>query len=287
MELPYIDNALLKYIPKWKNDVLNKDRDKVLIIDGREGGGKSTLATQLAAHLDPNFNIDKVAFNGDDFMEKIKDPSRKKGDCIILDEAFLAANSRSVMSSMNKAIVGLTTEMRQLNLFVIIVLPSFFDLDRTLGIWRSDILIHTYFDKRGNRGRYIVFNYAKKKLLHLKGKKFYSYGCVKTGLPAMRFNKGYTINELEYRKKKAEAFRLKKDFKKSDEKLMKDKVLLIKALQKQGLTYEKIGEELGIHSDSVKKLVYRWGVKSGLEEGTNINNISLNENNLTQTNGDN
>jgi ABC-type antimicrobial peptide transport system ATPase subunit len=125
-----MDKIMMQFIPKWKREVLTKDQDKVIGIDGREGSGKSVLAQQLAVELDPNFNIDKIAFNADKFMRMIKDPARKKGDCIILDEAFLSANSRSAMSTINKSMVGLATEMRQLNLFVIVVLPSFFDLDK-------------------------------------------------------------------------------------------------------------------------------------------------------------
>lgn len=197
-------------IPRWKNDVLKKDKDKVIVIDGREGSGKSALAQQLASNLDPEFNIDKITFTAEEFMNAVKSPSRKKGDCIILDEAFLAANSRSAMSQINKAMVGLATEMRQLNLFVIICLPSFFDLDKYFALWRTDLLIHTYFDKQGNRGRYILWGASKKKQLYLNGKKFYNYSCVKSPYPACRFNKGYAVEEEEYRKRKQEAFRKEK-----------------------------------------------------------------------------
>ena len=107
-----MDGIMQKFIPKWKNDVLKKDKDKVIAVDGREGSGKSVLAQQLAVHLDPNFNLSKIAFSAEEFMAMIKSPERKKGDCIILDEAFLAANSRSSMSTINRAMVGLATEMR-------------------------------------------------------------------------------------------------------------------------------------------------------------------------------
>jgi hypothetical protein len=63
---------------------------------------------------------------------------------IVLDEAFMAASSRSVLSEVNKAMMGLATEMRQKNLFVIMCLPTFFDLDKYFAIWRSRMLLHMY-----------------------------------------------------------------------------------------------------------------------------------------------
>lgn len=259
MELPFLDPIIEKYIDKWKNDVIKKDKDKVIAIDGREGSGKSVLAQQLALHLDPTFNIDKIAFTGEQFMELIKSPDRKKGDCIILDEAFLSANSRSVLSNINKAMVGLATEMRQLNLFVIILLPTYFDLDRYFAIWRTDMLLHVFFDKQGDRGFYYAYNHEKKKQLYLKGKKFYNYNMVKTGLPICRFRKGYTVDEEEYRKRKAEAFREEKISVK--EERYKERVfkLVLYLHKEQGMTYEEIGNIVGLKAEGLKSILKRGG----------------------------
>jgi len=266
-----MDNIMMQFIPKWRNEVLKKDRDKVIALDGREGSGKSVLAQQLAKELDPNFDVTKIAFNSDEFMKMVKSTDRKKGDCIILDEAFLAANSRSSMSLINRAMVGLATEMRQLNLFIIIVLPSFFDLDKYFALWRTDILLHVYFDKQGNRGRYIAFNHDKKKMLYLKGKKFYNYGVVRSGLPPMRFPDGYVVDEVEYRKRKQDAFRIEKVT--AVEQKYKDRYIKVcEYLHRElGETYDKIGELVELKGSSIKKMLYREGVRFGRETGGIIN----------------
>ena len=44
-----------------------------------KNSGKSVLAMQLASYLDPNFNLDQVVFNSDQFLKLIKDPKTKKG----------------------------------------------------------------------------------------------------------------------------------------------------------------------------------------------------------------
>jgi len=135
--------------------VITKDRDFVMIIDGEEGSGKSVLAQQVAKKLDPKFNMENICFNADQFISRLK--KAPKYSCIILDEAFSSANSRSSLTEVNRSLIGVATEMRQQNLFVIIVIPSFFDLDKYFALWRCRALFHVYFKKDGSRGSYIIF----------------------------------------------------------------------------------------------------------------------------------
>lgn len=202
----FIDNIVANQLPGIKKNVLKKDKDKVIVIDGREGAGKSVFAMQLAKALDPDFNLEKIAWNAKEFIALVKSPKRKMGDCILMDEAFSSASSRGALSNVNKAMMGVATEMRQKNLFVIICLPSFFDLDKYFAIWRCDTLFHVYFKKNGDRGRYIIFPFQKKKTLHIKGKKTYNYGCVKSPYPPCTFPNTWVVEEYEYRRLKAKAF---------------------------------------------------------------------------------
>ena len=65
-------------------------------------------------------------------------------------------------------------QMRQKNLFIIIVLPTIYLLDKYMALFRTQALIHIY-ENKGVRGYFRVFNYAKKKQLILKGAKTMSY----------------------------------------------------------------------------------------------------------------
>jgi hypothetical protein len=203
---PYCDPIIRIELLKVRERVLNKDRDFVAAYDGEEGVGKSVLAQQHALILDPNFTIDNIVFTSDAFIKKIKDPKTKKGTCIVLDEAFSAANSRGALTEVNRSMIGLATEMRQKNLFILLVLPSFFDLDRYFALWRCRALFHLYFTPEEDR-HYIVFNKESKKLLYLLGKKFYDYNKPKAPFPPAKFFNQYVVNEEEYRFKKSEAFR--------------------------------------------------------------------------------
>ena len=201
----FVPEQIKVQLAKVRKRVLLKDRDFVAIYDGEEGVGKSVLAMQHAKILDPNFNLDNVVFNADDFMKKIKDPRTKKGTCVVLDEAFNAANSRASLSEVNRAMIGLATEMRQKNLFVLLVLPTFFDLDKYFAIWRARALFHCYFDHEDNR-RYVVFDKDAKKLLYLKGKKNYNYNYPKATFAPSRWSNYYVVDEKDYREKKQLAF---------------------------------------------------------------------------------
>lgn len=201
----YIDSIMEGLLRDVKKSVIKKDRDFVMVIDGEEGSGKSVLAMQIALYLDPKFNLDSVVFNADQFMKKIREIRRHT--CIVLDEAFNASNARASLSQVNRAMLGVATEMRQRNLFIIMVLPSFFDLDKYFALWRCKALIHVYFKKDGSRGRYILFPKTKKKYLYLNGKKTYNYSKPKSPYPPMKFYNNYVVDEMEYRERKAKAFR--------------------------------------------------------------------------------
>jgi len=200
-----IDDIIKPELDKVKKFVTQKDRDFVMVIDGEEGSGKSVLAMQIAKYLDPKFSIDNVCFNSDTFIDRLK--KANKFSCIVLDEAFSSANSRASLTEVNRSLVGVSTEMRQQNLFVILVIPSFFDLDKHFALWRCRALFHVYFKKDGSRGQYLLFPKSQKKYLYLTGKKFYDYSKPECPYPPCSFPNYYTLDELEYRTKKAQAFK--------------------------------------------------------------------------------
>lgn len=195
----YIDGKLNESIErKIKPKIHRKDNDWVWIVDGPEGSGKSVLAQQLAKVLDPSFCVDRMCMTPKEFTRGVIKAS--KGQCVVFDEAFTGLSSRASLTEINKLIVSLMMEMRQKNLFVIIVMPTFFLLDRYVALFRAQGLFHVYL-KNGKRGRWIYFNTKKKKFLYLKGKKLFDYSYPRSSFRG-RFNDNYTVNEEEYREKK-------------------------------------------------------------------------------------
>lgn len=190
------------------NGVLEKkDKDLFIVVDGAEGSGKSTLALQIGKYVDPTLDLKRVVFDAESFRDAVM--KAKKNQCIVFDEAFNGLSSRASLSAMNRVLVGLMMQMRQKNLFIIMVLPTFFLLERYAAIFRTKALVHTY-EVNGRRGYFRVYNKKLKKILYLTGKKDYSYNhkAVRTkfyGRFYGRFALGDSKAEDLYRKKKLKA----------------------------------------------------------------------------------
>lgn len=198
----YLHEGLKKNLDSAKKAIL-KDWDMCFVIDGSEGSGKSVFALQIAKYLDPSFNVERCSFRAEDFKKCIL--NAKKYQCVVFDEAFGGLSSRRAMSNTNFMLVDLFAEMRQRNLFVIIVLPSIFELDRYAAIHRTRALIHV-FHNNFERGYFRFYSYKNKKMMYLHGKKNYNYNVVKPSFVG-RFTNFYTIDKEEYKKKKGASLR--------------------------------------------------------------------------------
>lgn len=198
----YMDGYLKTNLDIAKQ-MVRRDFDFVMVIDGSEGSGKSVLAQQIGYYLDPSLTLERITFTPDEFKDMVLEA--KPETCILLDEAFGALSSRRTMSLINIGIVDLLTEIRQKRLFIIIVLPTVFDLDRYVAMWRSRCLINVYLSGL-ERGQFAFYNQERKKIMLLKGRKTYSYHCIKPNFLGS-FTNYYTVNEADYRKKKYESLR--------------------------------------------------------------------------------
>ena len=209
----YQDNFLNEQIEKKiKPKVQSKDQDQVFIVDGGEGVGKSLFAMQLAKSLDSTFNVERVCFTPVEFTKAVINAN--KGEAIIFDEAFTGLSSRGSLTEVNTLLVSLMMEMRQKNSICIIVMPTFFLLDKYVALWRAKGLFHVYM-RRGKRGYWMYFNRQKKKLLYLHGKKLYDYSWPRSGFKG-RFYDQYTIDKEEYLKRKSDSLMKKQRITRSE-----------------------------------------------------------------------
>lgn len=203
MEKRLVQDGYVRNVFDKVKTVVKKDWDMVFIVDGMEGAGKSVFAQQCAKYVDDTLTIDRICFTPEEFIKAIN--SSSKHQAIIYDEAYGGMSSRAAMSEVNKMLMGVLAEIRQKNLFVFLILPSFFELDKYAAIHRSRGLFHVY-TKDWERGYVAFFNYERKKTLYVFGKKFYNYNKPKSNFRA-RFNKGYHVDEEAYRQKKLDALK--------------------------------------------------------------------------------
>lgn len=195
-------DGYLKSVLDTAKSIIQKDWDMIFIVDGYEGSGKSVLTLQMAYYCDPTLNNDRIVFTPMQFQKAIFDA--KPYQAVVFDEGFSGLNSRSAMTFINRSLIKMMAEIRQKNLFVFVVMPTFFDLDKYIALWRSRALIHVYTGKNFERGNFAFFNKEKKKLLYIEGKKYYSYKNPKSNFIG-GFPNYYTIDEKAYRKQKRDA----------------------------------------------------------------------------------
>ncbi|HDK42169.1 MAG TPA: hypothetical protein ENG87_02215 [Candidatus Pacearchaeota archaeon] len=231
--------------------------------------GKSWFAFQIGKYVDPTLNLNRVVFSPDDFRQAIL--KAKKGQCIIYDEAFTGYSSRSSLSPVNKVLVSLAMQMRQKNLFVIIVLPTIFLLDKYMAIFRTRGLFHI-FESKGIRGYFKFYNSRVKKYLILMGQKTMSYNHKKiwTNFKGRFYGKfalgDDKVKDLYLKKKeKALADSEKTSMTSAQVRFREQRDLLIWLFRKYTkLTYKEIAEiffdyELSMSFQQISKICAKFG----------------------------
>lgn len=198
----YYDGFVASEFQNIRDNIIPKDWDWISFIDGMEGAGKSTLAQQLALLCDPTFNIDRICFTPQEFKNAVC--KAEKYQAIIFDEAYEGVASKDTLGEVVKSVCALLTQIRQKNLFVFILAPSFFDVTKYIALWRTKILFHVYVGEKYERGLYLVYTYSAKNELYIKGKKEYNYNVVHSSAKA-RFTKQYIVDDKLYKEKKLKA----------------------------------------------------------------------------------
>lgn len=205
----YFPKEVLKNFIKVKKMVLknkaaylkskggNKLTSAVIIIDGKSGSGKSTIASQVGLFFDPYITLEKnYAWNMDRLMELIENP--KVGDCIILDEGMIF-NSRKANSDDNIRLIVALSQVRSKGVFFIICINSVHQLEKSIPLSRADFLIHV---KRigGMTGipQYSIYDSDRMKQLIIKNAGKYSYKGIYPNIDWRTFSRYLFADEVRY-----------------------------------------------------------------------------------------
>ena len=208
------DKWLGSNLELWRNAVINQDIDCFVLVDGKEGAGKSVHGLQVAHFLDIDRKIDldkQVCFTPEAVKKAITELPKFKA--IVYDEAKRGLNRRRSTENTNIELTELFAECRQNNLFLVVIMPAFHDLDMNVAVFRSRVLLHVYYkwntQTRDNpllRGYARFYNEEAKKYIycnkairqqyrHPRHKDSFDYG----------FPHHYVVDEKEYRARKAQA----------------------------------------------------------------------------------
>jgi len=122
-----VDPKLQKFC-KYINKVRQQDEDFIMLVTGQTRSGKSTLAIEIALHIDPVFEMERqILFDIKELGKKIYET---KGKVYILDEAIFDAFNREAMSMMNRWLVKIFTVCAERNHVIIMILPKVKWLDK-------------------------------------------------------------------------------------------------------------------------------------------------------------
>ena len=199
-----MDGYYKKLLDDLKNAVEKHDMSIVIIFDGKSGRGKTTMANQTAASLDPNYSLSNLYYNPEAFLMGLSEA--KPGTFILFDEAMLIS-SRSALSKRNQMIIQAMSMIRSKRIYVGFCVNSIFDLDKNLAMFRADVLVHVYGEGLTDRGRFVCFfksrddKYDRLKWLFLLGKKYYDYGKPQGNFYGS-FTKQFVLDEKEYERRK-------------------------------------------------------------------------------------
>lgn len=215
------------------------------------GTGKSVMMTQLGevwSHLmkevhniDVPFTCNNIVWRGKELIDRSL--SLPKYSCILLDEW----EDAHYWSELGMTLRTFFRKCRQLNLFVIVIIPNFFQFPMSYALGRSVFAIDVKFEGNFERGFYSFYNFDAKRQLYLLGKKTQNYKCWNPTFSG-RFTNGYGVPEEEYRKAKLE------DLKKWEEKDKEER----KGQQRR--------ENIVPYVDNFVKLMKKYGVNITQED---------------------
>jgi len=219
--------------------------------------GKSTLMrTTVAPYLAKRLEDIQIVFDADEFVKITNECA--ENSVIIVDEGFADWNSRQSTRNEFLKLVNHAQLIRQKHLFILICLPNFFDLSKTIAIFRSSHLFVTYANEKGHRGSFLAFGRDKKRELFIKGSKYMDYNCVRANFVGnFRMNKGLMDDEAYEKQKRIHLLSQEKQLDKPNEQRV-DRANFITEnviinLKRRGFKQKEMAEILGIAVETVSR----------------------------------
>lgn len=271
-----IESKLALTLNAWIDAIYKYNQDIVVVFDGAEGAGKSTLMRQVGAYcqyyikqkhkIDVPFGIENIKFDLDDYTKSAISLEDKKGQIHDLDESRAVANRKRSTSKGNVGFTNYLSECRSAGHIHLIALPAYHDLDSYVAIWRCSFLINVekYFRKTGEEngvpiyelvlGEYRVFlNDTKLKAMYYhKMKYLYPKKPVFSG----RFSNVAIVDEQAYEEKKREArakrYAAESDTKKKDKEFSKAELAIQCKAKYPEMNKSEIARHVGCNRKTVQ-----------------------------------
>lgn len=254
---------ILRCFRIWQD--LQKDLDHFVVISGREGFGKTTFSFQIASWVNPNFNLDNVAYGVKRYLDIMhrKQKEIKKGmlnitkiptESIVLDEGTELL-SRESLNLSNRILTKSFFVQRALKFLVITNVPNFFMIDVVMRLHR----VRTLIDVIG-RGKYKAITGKGIRLVAEYGMKTKSISSARIPDGSFwhgSFNKSFpkSIDKKEYDCYKLESIGELLESMKDD------------SVKQKMISTVRVAKELGCKPETVKNMIRRGEVEGKLIGG--------------------
>lgn len=164
------------YLKEKLDNILHiqkKEWDAMILIDGKERSGKSILGMTCAWYLTKGkLTIDNFAKGLEEAKAKIRTLPDKS--ILVVDEASLVFNTKDSRTNVSVELQKIMDVVGQKNMVFILILPSIFDLAKSIATRRSLFLLHVFVDEKWNRGSFAYYGEETKEVLYVEGKKNYN-----------------------------------------------------------------------------------------------------------------
>ncbi len=237
-------DRLYKQLLKFTTEQMKKkDNNKIFLVCGDTGVGKSAFAFQCCAVIDKAFGLNSIKYTNSEMQNGLRNMQNR---AIVFDEAFRGMSGRNVMQKQQKKILEMLYEIRQLNQVVFLLAPSFFRLDEAISYELADALFLIKKMKSGKR-MFKIFNKKKKNQLFDLSKKLRkkSYNLVPSYFKGY-FPKTYVVDEEVYRKNKFDSLHGDKEDTKGRDNDQRE-ARLLRALHDLLGSYGKVSKHIRKH----------------------------------------
>ena len=183
--------------------------------------------------------LESIVFKPEDLM----DTSKKipQYSIIILDEW----EDSHYWSKLGITLRQFFRKCRQLNLFMVCIIPNFFELPRGYAVSRSAFFIDICVRDGFERGLFKFYSFPTKKRLYHKGKKEMDYGVVKPDFMG-DFGDGYVVPREDYLEKKRKDLEGTEELIKPNEVRKSVYLAIAENIRAFGVTWSVINKAFGI-----------------------------------------
>lgn len=261
----YYDGYLVNNLELIKQAVALK-WDGLFYVGGYEGDGKTEFTIQCAYFVDRTFCLDRCVFTPAQFIEAVN--KAEPHQAIVYDESQDVLES-TAKDKTAREIKSLLTRIRKKQLYIFMVAPDFWRINKYMFVHRARAFIRVYSNGL-ERGYFEYYNRTKKHELLIRGKRNEQL-CIPPNFRG-RYTHWFGLNEEEYDAKKEAA--TQEIGKQADKKADKFLAVQKRIIEADFITQKQQAALLGVSDRQVRRVAVKIRENEDAEGRTNTKQLT-------------